>query len=82
MAKVRKFLVNQALASFGALAERLNELTEAEVLAALELEAATNRRQSPIDRLISRAVRLNELNYQRHLKEKFNGTPQESEDRG
>lgn len=81
MADVRKFLLTQALASFSALNERLKELTEAEVLAALELESATTRRQSIIDRLISRAVRLNELNYQRHLKEKFNGTPQESEKR-
>lgn len=81
MAKVRAFVVNQALASFGALQEHINALTEAEVLAALKLEAATNRRQSLIDRLISRAVRLNELEYQRQLKEKFHGTPQENHDR-
>lgn len=77
MAKVRAFVINQALASFGALNEHINTLTEAEVLAALKLEAATNRRQSLIDRLISRAVRLNELSYQRQLKEKFHGSPQE-----
>lgn len=75
MADVRTFVVNQALDSFGALNERINSLTEAEVLAALKLEAATNRRRSLIDRLISRAVRLNELEYQRQLKEKFHGTP-------
>lgn len=80
MSEVRKFLVGQALSSFSALNERLNELTEDEVLAALQLEAATNRRQSLIDRLISRAVRLNELKYQRHLKEKFHGTPTQDQE--
>jgi hypothetical protein len=80
MAQVRKFLIGQALASFSALHARMNELTEAEVLAALALEAATTRRQSLIDRLISRAVRLNELTYQRQLKEKFHGTPKSSEE--
>lgn len=81
MADVRPFAINQALSSFSALNKRINGLTEAEVLAALNLEAATNRRSSLIDRLISRAVRLNELSYQRQLKERFNGTPQESQKR-
>ncbi len=75
MASVRPFVVNRALNSFSALNKHIGGLTEAEVLAALELEAATNRRSSVIDRLISRAVRLNELSYQRQLKERFNGTP-------
>ena len=66
--------LGQLLASFSKMADALNELTEPEVLAALELEAASQRRRSVIDRLIKRAVRLNELKYQRHLKEKFNGT--------
>ena len=65
--------LGQLLESFSTMADALNELTEEEVLAALELEAASQRRQSVIDRLIKRAVRLNELKYQRHLKEKFNG---------
>jgi hypothetical protein len=52
----------------------LDELTEEEVLACLELEAGSRRRQSILDRLISRAVRLNELTYNRQLKEKFHGT--------
>lgn len=66
--------LGQLLASFSKMADALNELTEPEVLAALELESASQRRRSVIDRLIKRAVRLNELKYQRHLKEKFNGT--------
>lgn len=72
--------IGRVLASFSALAEALPRLTEQEVLAALELEAASQRRRSVIDRLIKRAVRLNELKYQRHLKEKFNGTRKESSD--
>ena len=52
----------------------IDELTEAEVLAALELEAGSQRRQSVVDRLISRAVRLKEISYSTILKEKYNGT--------
>lgn len=70
---VSKFRITEALTSFGRLNAVLAELTEEEVLAALELEAATQRRQSVIDRLISRAVRLNEISYQRQLKEKYRG---------
>lgn len=66
--------LGQMLESFSTMADALSDLTEEEVLAALELEAASQRRRSVIDRLIKRAVRLNELKYQRHLKEKFNGT--------
>jgi hypothetical protein len=72
---VRKQLVVQALGSFQSLAQALNELSEDEVLACLELESATLRRQSVVDRLIRRAVRLRELSYAAYLKEKFNGTP-------
>lgn len=73
---VRKWFVARALESFSGLMEHLNELTEDEVLACLELEAATLRRVSVIDRLISRAVRLREVSYSANLKEKFHGTPQ------
>lgn len=69
----RKFLIVQALDSFRGLNERLNELTEEEVLDALDLEGATRRRRSVIDRLISRAARLNEIRYVRQLKEKYHG---------
>ena len=63
-----------ALKSFAGLTKALDELTEEEVLACLELEAGSRRRQSVLDRLISRAVRLNELSYNLKLKEKFHGT--------
>lgn len=75
---VRKFTVAQALESYPALAQHLNDLTEEEVLAALELEAATQRRGSMLSRLISRAVRLNEVRYANQLKEKYCGTSQKS----
>jgi len=52
----------------------IDELTEEEILAALELESGTQRRSSIVDRLISRAVRLNELKYSKLLKEKYHGT--------
>ena len=80
MAEVRRFLIGQALDSFSSLAEKINELTEAEVLEALNLEASTTRRRSMIDRLIGRAIRLRELDYQRQLKEKYHATSQESDD--
>lgn len=70
---VRKWHIDQALASYPSLKRVLGELTEEEVLAALDLESATMRRRSVIDRLISRAVRLNELSYSRQLKERFGG---------
>lgn len=70
----RKNLIREALASFVGLTRALHELTEEEVLACLALEAASQRRQSFIDRLISRAVRINELSYSTRLKEKFHGT--------
>lgn len=77
---VRKFLIGQALDSYSALKVHLTDMTEEEVLAALQLESATTRRPSIIDRLISRAARLNELSYVAKLKEQFRGTspvPQE-----
>ena len=72
----RRWYINQALKSFPSLVEVLGELTEEEVLACLKLEASTLRRRSIVDRLISRAVRLNEISYSRQLKEKFHGTSQ------
>ena len=72
--EIRKWYVNQALQSFVRLNEVLPEMHEAEVLACLDLEAGSQRRRSVIDRLISRAVRLKEIEYNRQLKEKFNGS--------
>ena len=67
------WLVTRALDSFLALDAVLNELTHADVIAALELESSTRRRRSVLDRLISRAVRLNEISYKRQLKGKYHG---------
>jgi len=78
---VRRAVIASALESYQTLCSALNGLTEEEVLAALELEAASRRRQTVIDRLISRAARLNELTYVAKLKEKFHGTPQEDDPR-
>lgn len=72
--KVRKWYVDQALQSFVRLNEVLGELTEAEVFACLDLEAASQRRRSLIDRLISRAIRLKEIEFNKSLKEKYHGT--------
>jgi hypothetical protein len=70
---ISKFRLGQALRSFGSLNEIISELTEQEVLACLDLEAASQRRRSILNRLISRAVRLNEVRYHRQLKEKIHG---------
>lgn len=70
----RKWYVSEALRSFVRLNEVLNELTAEEVVVCLKLEAASQRRRSVIDRLISRAVRLNEIDYSNSLKEKYHGT--------
>jgi regulator of replication initiation timing len=70
---VRKWYINQALESYSSLRTVLDELTEEEVLAALKLESATLRRRSMISRLISRAIRLNEIYYANLLKEKYHG---------
>lgn len=72
-AEVRKWYVGQALESFVRLNEVISELTEEEVYACLDLEAATQRRTSIINRLISRAVRLNEISFNRQLQEKYHG---------
>lgn len=74
MSEVRQWYVGEAVASMRRLHEVIDDLTEAEVIAALELESGSQRRSSIIDRLISRAVRLNEITYSTNLKEKYHGT--------
>ena len=71
---VRKWYIGEALKSFVRLNEVLSELTDEEVGACLDLEAASQRRRSVLDRLISRAVRLKEIELNRQLKEKYHGT--------
>lgn len=68
---VRKWHLAQAVDSFSSLAGVLDELTLEEILAALDLESRSNRRRSLIDRLISRAVRLNEVKYKADLVKKY-----------
>jgi len=77
---VRQYHVTKVLGSFQDLREWLPRLTEEEVVAALELEAATRRRRSVITRLIQRAVRLRETHYANQLKEKYDGAYQERTD--
>lgn len=68
---VRKWYLDRALDSYPSLKAVIGELTLEEVIAALDLESSTLRRRSLIDRLISRAVRLNEVSFNRQLKEKY-----------
>jgi hypothetical protein len=70
----RRFYIQQALGSFTGLRRMLDELTEEEILECLKLESSSRRRQSILDRLISRAVRLNELSYSTKLKVKYHGS--------
>ena len=71
---VRKWHIDEALTSFARLNDIVDELTEEEIFAALDLESASRRRKSIIFRLISRAVRINEIQYATKLKEKYHGT--------
>jgi len=70
---LRQWYVTRALESFLSLTEIINQLTEEEVLAALELEDATQRRRSIVERLLQRAVRLRTLAVSKDLKERFHG---------
>lgn len=71
---VRKWYLSQARVSYKRLTEVLHEMTLEEVLAALDLECSTTRRRSVSDRLVSRAVRLNEIEFNQRLQEKYHGT--------
>ena len=70
---VRKWYLNEALASVRRLAEVIDELTSAEITACLDLEASTHRRRSVIDRLIAQAVRLDGIQLNKRLQEKYHG---------
>lgn len=70
---VRKWYLNEALASVRRLAEVIDELTSAEITACLDLEASTQRRRSVIDRLIAQAVRLDGIQLNKRLQEKYHG---------
>lgn len=66
--------MQQALGSFAHLTQVLPQLTLDEIIAALELESQSNRRKSTIDRLIARAIRLNELAYAARLDQLYRNT--------
>ena len=73
MPVVRKHYISAALENFVQLNKVLPGMTEQEVYACLDLEAASQRRRTTIDRLISRAVRLNEITFNQKLKDKYHG---------
>jgi len=70
----RKWFTTQALRSYRSLARVVDSLTLSEITACLELEAASRRRRSVIDRLIQRAVRLSVIEIENRLQEKYHGT--------
>jgi hypothetical protein len=72
--EVGQWNIVRALESARSLQEHIDELPEKDVIAALELESGTRRRHSIIERLIGRAIRLNELAYRKKLTEKYHGT--------
>ena len=71
---MRKFYISKALTSSRQLAQVLGELTEAEVLHVLEVEAGSRRRSVMMDKLIQKAAELNRISYLNSLQEKFNAT--------
>ena len=58
--KARKWYLNEELVSVRRLAGVIHDLSAEEIKACLDLEKATQRRQSVLTRLVSRAVRLKE----------------------
>lgn len=70
---VRGNYTKAALENYESLSKVIGELTEEEVFACLNLEAGSRRRRSIIERLISKAVRMNELKFKSHLQEKYLG---------
>lgn len=73
MATIRKWRLAQAITSYATLRTVVNDLTLEEVMAALDLESQSQRRPTIINRLISRASRLKEIEFTRQLKEKYHG---------
>lgn len=73
---VRKWYMDQALHSYRSMNKVLFDLTLEEIEKALELEAASRRRETLIETLMGRAARIVELDYVTKLKERINyGTP-------
>jgi hypothetical protein len=70
---VRQLHITEALVSFRRLGRIMHELTLEEVMAALSLEAATQRRLSLTTKLVDRAVQLESQITRKRLQEKFHG---------
>ena len=68
---IRKWYLSEALVSYRRLLTVIDELTLAEVTACLDLEAATQRRRSVLDRLITKAIQLNVISLTQALTEKY-----------
>lgn len=68
---IRKFMVARALDSAAALNEILHQLTMKEIMKALDLEAASQRRRSIISTLARRAARLYRQEFIQQLSEKY-----------
>lgn len=71
---VRDWYISEALVSLRRLHRVLSDMTEEEVLAALKLESESRRRKVILERLISKAARLNELHYVTKLRSLTYGT--------
>lgn len=68
---MRKHVIEQAVGSYFELSRVIDSMTEKEILAALDLECASQRRKSTMCRLLKKAVRLNEISYKENLIRKF-----------
>lgn len=68
---INKFNVGRALESAAALNEVLHQLTMEEVMTALGLEAASQRRRTIISTLARRAARLHRRVFIQQLSEKY-----------
>lgn len=71
---VRQLHIAEALVSFRRLGRIMHELTLEEVMAALDLESASQRRLSLTTKLVDRAVQLESQTIRKRLQEKFHGT--------
>jgi len=71
---VRKAVIALAVGSYFDLAKVIESMTQEEVLEALAIESASQRRKSTMCRLLKKAVRLNEIAFKQQLiREYFDG---------
>ena len=69
---IRQEYVQLALESYPSMISIISHMTEEELHAALQLESESMRRQSIMNRLIGRLVRINARNHKQQLKEQYN----------